>query len=329
LLRMAGVHLNTGPTPAMPAPPACQPECAARVLALTNLVHTIFQKLLVDTDAVVSRGAAECHVKHLLRQTQGYSHSLPDLLAKHPLPERCCVRPCTVAAATMDVGMERTFPGNAVAVDPPSLGSSSTDLDVDDDASVRSQMEGLSEAESESTGGHVGDAEAVWHLCPGGRVTQSQVALCVRGLGGAVVPLVASNRESLHLWRVKFASQCEHHMLPFYGTVCVVVRAPPDEPPVSAAVVQDIVDLYCCRLQVQERITHNVAHALHQACECLPVLVVCDSAHMCMVARGVEKHASSTMTCAVRGAPEADEVLRTSMLESLLVALDAAGATQR
>ena len=128
----------------------------------------------------------------------------------------------------------------------------------------------------------------------------------------------AESCTTLHTWHVEFASQCEHHMLPFFGTVHIGVMGAPASAAVSSALVQDIVDLYANRLQVQERITHQVADAVHQGCAGAAVVVMCTSTHMCMVARGVEKHSSATMTTAACGLAAEGPELRCSMLECLL-----------
>jgi GTP cyclohydrolase I len=122
------------------------------------------------------------------------------------------------------------------------------------------------------------------------------------------------------VWRAQFSSQCEHHLLPFYGTLYIVVHGSRScSPALSPALVQDIVNLYSRRLQIQERITHEVAEAVQSLCG--PddgLMVVCDSAHMCMVARGVEKHASSSVTSAARGVFEVDKRLQMAVLEQIV-----------
>lgn len=70
--------------------------------------------------------------------------------------------------------------------------------------------------------------------------------------------------------------------------------------------------------QVQERLSHQVADAAAAVLGAAAVLVVVDSAHMCMVARGVEKHASTTLTTAARGAWQADAGARVVAMEALL-----------
>lgn len=99
-------------------------------------------------------------------------------------------------------------------------------------------------------------------------------------------------------FKCDFASQCEHHLLPFYGSMLIAYES---QLHVSAAQLQRIVDMYSKRLQVQERLSHQVADAIVTSLKATNVLVLCESAHMCMVARGVEEHASTTLTTAVRG----------------------------
>lgn len=130
-----------------------------------------------------------------------------------------------------------------------------------------------------------------------------------------------------------FSSQCEHHMLPFYGRIMVATTRPIGAAAGSgtgtggvAAVperdLEHIVAMYTQRLQVQERITHQVADAVAKVSGAGGVMVVVDAAHMCMVARGVENHAGSTTSFAVRGA-FAD---RPEMRRQVLQAFRAAGA---
>ena len=71
------------------------------------------------------------------------------------------------------------------------------------------------------------------------------------------------------------------------------------------------------RLQIQERLTHQIASALHSSLQPAGTLVLCQAAHMCMVARGVEKHASSTVTMAAYGIFETDHTLRAQALQRL------------
>ena len=121
-------------------------------------------------------------------------------------------------------------------------------------------------------------------------------------------------------WHVQFSSQCEHHMLPFHGTAHIAVVHSPR--PRSAATcsqqqVAALVEQYSHRLQIQERLTNQLADAVQALTGADGSLAMCEAAHMCMVARGVEKHASSTITLATRGTAAEDAVLRSKLLSQL------------
>jgi GTP cyclohydrolase I len=140
-----------------------------------------------------------------------------------------------------------------------------------------------------------------------------------------------------HQWvehHVPFMSQCEHHMLPFHGTVHITYMLPrcsqhsssssstlqqqqQQHGALSEAEAAQLVRCFTQRLQVQERITHQVAEAVQQLLQPLGVMVVISAAHMCMVARGVENHAGSTSTRAAFGLFEQDAKLRCQVLRKL------------
>lgn len=134
--------------------------------------------------------------------------------------------------------------------------------------------------------------------------------------------------EGVHTFSAQFSSQCEHHLLPFYGRLKLAYRLPAGASAGSSGggsraqqqqqQLGHIVEMFSRRLQVQERLTHQVADAAAAALGASAVLVVVESAHMCMVARGVEKHASTTMTTAARGTWAADAAARAAGLDVLL-----------
>ncbi|KAK9842302.1 hypothetical protein WJX81_005403 [Elliptochloris bilobata] len=121
----------------------------------------------------------------------------------------------------------------------------------------------------------------------------------------------------VRLASLQFASQCEHHMLPFFGEARVLFVTEPSAAPLAPGVLEALLGSFSRRLQIQERLTQELVSAVHTVNGAVATLVVCEAVHMCMVARGVEKHASSTVTCAARGACKADGELRTELLKIL------------
>jgi GTP cyclohydrolase I len=98
---------------------------------------------------------------------------------------------------------------------------------------------------------------------------------------------------------IEMYSMCEHHMLPFYGRAHVAYI--PDGRIVGLSKVPRIVDVFARRLQVQERLTEQVAQAVWDVLDPLGVGVVIEAYHLCMMMRGVQKQNSKTVTSAVRG----------------------------
>jgi GTP cyclohydrolase I len=94
-------------------------------------------------------------------------------------------------------------------------------------------------------------------------------------------------------------SMCEHHMLPFFGKVHVAYI--PNGKIVGLSKVPRVVDVFARRLQVQERLTTQIADALVDLLNPAGVGVVIEAAHLCMMMRGVEKQNSKTITSAMRG----------------------------
>jgi GTP cyclohydrolase I len=98
---------------------------------------------------------------------------------------------------------------------------------------------------------------------------------------------------------IEFYSLCEHHMLPFYGKAHVAYI--PNGRIVGLSKMARVVDVFARRLQVQERMTDQIADALVDALQPRGVGVVLEAAHFCMMMRGVEKQESKTITSALRG----------------------------
>ena len=98
---------------------------------------------------------------------------------------------------------------------------------------------------------------------------------------------------------IEMYSMCEHHMLPFFGKVHVAYI--PNGKIVGLSKVPRIVEVFARRLQVQERMTSQIAQALTELLEPQGVGVICEAYHLCMMMRGVEKQNSKTITSAMLG----------------------------
>lgn len=98
---------------------------------------------------------------------------------------------------------------------------------------------------------------------------------------------------------IEFYSLCEHHMLPFLGKMHVAYL--PKGKVVGLSKIPRIVDAFARRLQVQERLTQQVAEAIQEITNPRGVGVICEAQHFCMMMRGVEKQGSSTVTSAMLG----------------------------
>jgi GTP cyclohydrolase IA len=98
---------------------------------------------------------------------------------------------------------------------------------------------------------------------------------------------------------IEFYSLCEHHLLPFFGT-CHVAYIP-DKKVVGLSKIPRLVNMFARRLQIQERLTNQIANAIQQKITPLGVGVVIEGRHLCMVMRGVEKQNSHTVTSAMLG----------------------------
>lgn len=99
---------------------------------------------------------------------------------------------------------------------------------------------------------------------------------------------------------IVFYSMCEHHMLPFYGKAHVAYI--PDGKVVGLSKLARTVEIYARRLQVQERMTNQIADAIMEHLKPGGVMVVLEAEHLCMTMRGVKKPGSMTMSIATRGA---------------------------
>jgi GTP cyclohydrolase I len=111
---------------------------------------------------------------------------------------------------------------------------------------------------------------------------------------------------------IELYSMCEHHMLPFFGKAHVAYI--PNGKIVGLSKIPRIVDVYARRLQVQERLTEQIAEGLCRVLNPAGVGVVIEAYHLCMMMRGVQKQNSKTITSALRGAFREDPKTRDEFL---------------
>ena len=116
---------------------------------------------------------------------------------------------------------------------------------------------------------------------------------------------------------ITFYSICEHHMLPFFGKAHVAYL--PDGHVAGLSKLARTVEVYARRLQLQERLTAQVADALMENLHPKGAMVLLEAEHMCMTMRGIKKPGSKTVTVAMRGAFEEDAGLRESFYRMLSV----------
>jgi GTP cyclohydrolase I len=112
---------------------------------------------------------------------------------------------------------------------------------------------------------------------------------------------------------IEFYSMCEHHMLPFFGRAHVAYL--PKGKVIGLSKIARIVDVFARRLQVQERLTNQVADAIMEVLAPHGVAVIMRAGHLCMMMRGVQKQNSSTVTSAMRGTFSDNARTRAELLE--------------
>jgi GTP cyclohydrolase I len=112
---------------------------------------------------------------------------------------------------------------------------------------------------------------------------------------------------------IDFYSLCEHHLLPFFGK-CHVAYIPSDRV-IGLSKIPRLVDVFARRLQVQERLTNQIADTIRDAINPLGVAVVMEATHLCMSMRGVEKQNSLAVTSAMLGAFREQSRTRMEFLE--------------
>jgi GTP cyclohydrolase I len=111
---------------------------------------------------------------------------------------------------------------------------------------------------------------------------------------------------------IEFFSMCEHHLLPFFGKAHIAYV--PNGKVIGLSKVPRVVDVFARRLQVQERLTTQIADAISDAIEPQGVAVILEAQHLCMMMRGVEKQHSATVTSAMRGVFKTQQQTRNEFL---------------
>jgi GTP cyclohydrolase I len=134
--------------------------------------------------------------------------------------------------------------------------------------------------------------KALRHLTAGYQMRVEQV------LNGAL--FTVKYDEMVIVKDIEFFSLCEHHLLPFFGKVHVAYL--PRRKVIGLSKIPRIVDMFARRLQLQERMTQQIADTIEKAVDPLGVGVICQARHLCMMMRGVEKQHSGAVTSAMRGA---------------------------
>ncbi len=114
---------------------------------------------------------------------------------------------------------------------------------------------------------------------------------------------------------IEFFSMCEHHMLPFFGKIHVAYL--PSSKVIGLSKIPRIVDVFARRLQIQERLTQEVAETIQSMIQPRGVAVICEARHFCMMMRGVEKQHSGAMTSAMLGAFRDNRETRNELLSLL------------
>jgi len=171
---------------------------------------------------------------------------------------------------------------------------------------VRSMLEELGEDPTRE-----GLARTPWRVADSMRFLLSGYDLDVdQVINGAVFE--ESYEEMVVVKDIEVYSLCEHHLLPFYGKAHVAYL--PSGRILGLSKIPRVIDVFARRLQVQERLTTQVADALHHALQPLGVAVVIEAVHLCMMMRGVQKQTSEAVTSALTGAFRNDEKCRTEFL---------------
>ncbi len=135
---------------------------------------------------------------------------------------------------------------------------------------------------------------------------------CVEDVVGNGIFTSEGHHNMVMVRDIELYSMCEHHMLPFFGKAHVAYI--PNGHIVGLSKIPRIVEVFARRLQVQERLTEEIASAIQDVLKPTGVGVVIEAFHLCMMMRGVEKQNSRTITSALRGAFRDDPKTREEFL---------------
>ena len=122
-------------------------------------------------------------------------------------------------------------------------------------------------------------------------------------------------KEMVILKKCEFYSTCEHHLFPFFGHVSIAYL--PNRRIVGISKLARLVDCFARRLQIQERMTAQIADAIMDVLDARGVYVLCEATHFCMTSRGIRKQSAAMVTSAIRGEFEKSESLRMMFLAAV------------
>ena len=120
-------------------------------------------------------------------------------------------------------------------------------------------------------------------------------------------------QEMVILKNCEFYSMCEHHMFPFFGHISIGYI--PNKKVIGISKLARLVDCFSARMQIQERMTSQIADCIMKELDARGVYVVCEGVHFCMRSRGIKKQDASMITSAVRGVFKEDPKTRQEFLE--------------
>lgn len=121
-----------------------------------------------------------------------------------------------------------------------------------------------------------------------------------------------SCKEMVILKNCEFYSMCEHHMFPFFGHISIGYI--PNGKVIGISKLARLVDCFAKRMQIQERLTSQIADTIMEKLNARGVIVVCEGVHFCMRSRGIKKQDASMVTSAVRGVFEENAIARQEFL---------------